>query len=179
MDGNFNNSLRPETIESTNSQQAPRVPDESLLDENYFLNSEVLTKVPFPDADEEQNNLLKGYSSSGLYSQGSMEEERIPIEQREIHISNLQRLTEFIPQLNKQSMLQSIRTDFKLSRDRETEDAFSTKETGRERIFQDTLSREPESRLRGSFNTKQGKWYFFFFFYYVQKSSKHCFYKVM
>ncbi|CAI9590641.1 unnamed protein product [Staurois parvus] len=157
MDGNFNKSLRPEIIESTNSQQAPRVPDESLLDENYFLNSEVLTKVPFPDADEEQNNLLKGYSSSGLYSQGSMEEGRIPTEQREIHISNLQRLTEFIPQLNKQSMLQSIRTDFKLSRERETEDTYSTKETGRERIFQDTLSREPESRLRGSFNTKQGQ----------------------
>nr|DBA33683.1 TPA: hypothetical protein GDO54_001327 [Pyxicephalus adspersus] len=155
MDGNFNKSLTPENIGSTIRQRAPRVPDESLLDENYFLNSEVLTKDPFLGADEEQNYLLNENSSPALYSQGSMEEGRIPIEQREIHINNLQRLTQFIPHLSKQSMIQSIRTDFRLSTEREAEDAYSSKETLREHIFQDKLSREPESRLKGSFNTKK------------------------
>ncbi|XP_068125208.1 zinc finger MYM-type protein 4 isoform X2 [Hyperolius riggenbachi] len=156
MDGKINESLRPENIRSSYRQQVLRVPDESLLDEDYFLNSEVLTEIPV-HAEDEQDHFLKGYSSPILYSQGSMEEERIPIEKRELHISNLHKLTEIIPQLSKQSMIHTIRKDYSLSRERETQDTYSPKETSRDGVFQNTFSREQDSRLKGGFNTKQGQ----------------------
>ncbi|KAM9320993.1 zinc finger MYM-type protein 4 [Gastrophryne carolinensis] len=157
MDGDINESLRLGNTGTSYRQHIPKVPDESLLDENYFLNSEVLTENPVHDTEKEQGYLLKGYSSPTVYSQGSMDEGRIPIEQREFHISNLQRLTEFLPPLSKEPMLHTIRKDFNLSRERAIQDTYSPKETSREGIFQGTFSREPESKLTGSFNQKPGQ----------------------
>ncbi|XP_063810504.1 zinc finger MYM-type protein 4 isoform X2 [Pseudophryne corroboree] len=160
MDPEFNNTLRPTITRIAYNQQIPKVPDESLLDENYFMNSEVLTEIPVIGDEDEQDYLLKDSTSSTLHSQGSMEEERTPTEhniegEKETHISNL-RITDILPQLSKESMLQTIRKDFILSREREVQGAYASKEPGRAGIFQDTFSREADSSLKGSFDTKQG-----------------------
>ncbi|XP_018104995.1 zinc finger MYM-type protein 4 isoform X1 [Xenopus laevis] len=157
MDADTNHSLRPILRGIPYKLQNPKVPDESLLDENYFMNSEVLAGIPVIENEDEQDYLLKGPTSSKVHSQGSMEEDRTLTghntdSEREIHINNL-RLKDLLPQLNKDSMLQTIRKDFSLARERESQEAYSNKEPGREGIF----SREADSRLLGGFGSKPGQ----------------------
>ncbi|XP_063310866.1 zinc finger MYM-type protein 4 isoform X1 [Pelobates fuscus] len=161
MDADSNPSRRPLIRGIPYKLQSPKVPEESLLDENYFMNSEVLAGIPVVGNEDEHNYLLKGTTSSALHSQRSMEEERTRTEhsiegERETNISNF-RLTDILPQLSKDSMIQTIRKDFNLAREREIQESYLPKEQVREGVFQDNYSRETESRLKGSFGTKTGQ----------------------
>ncbi|KAM4701633.1 zinc finger MYM-type protein 4 isoform 2-T4 [Discoglossus pictus] len=161
MDADTNHSLRPIIKGIPYKLQNPKVPEESLLDENYFMNSEVLVGIPVVGNEDEHNYLLRCASSSTLRSQQSMDEERTPIEhntnsEREIHINNL-RLKDFLPQFSQESMLQSIRKDFSLARERDSQEAYSVKDFEREAIFQDNFSRDTDLRLKGGFGTKPGQ----------------------
>ncbi|XP_075460707.1 zinc finger MYM-type protein 4 isoform X3 [Ascaphus truei] len=160
MDADTNHSLRPVIRGIPYKLQNPKVPDESLLDEDYFMSSELLAGIPSIASEDEQDYLLKSSSSSILCSKESMEEERTATEhdtdsEKEINIHNL-RLKDLLPQLSKDSMLKTIRKDFSLARERDGQDTYSTKEPGREGIFQDKFSREADSRLIGSFVNKPG-----------------------
>ncbi|KAM4795002.1 zinc finger MYM-type protein 4 [Rhinophrynus dorsalis] len=162
MDADTNHSLRPVIGGIPYKLQNPKVPDESLLDENYFMNSEVLSGIPDIGNEDEQDYLLKGPTSSILRSQGSMEEDRTSTEhdtdnEREIDINTLRLKDLLLPKRSKNSMLQTIRKDFSLARERESQETYSTKEQGREGIFQDKFSREADSRLLGGFGTKPGQ----------------------
>ncbi|KAG9492817.1 hypothetical protein GDO78_001013 [Eleutherodactylus coqui] len=161
MDANINNSEKAVVVGSSYKKQTTKVPEESLLDENYFMNSEVLTGIPGITSEDEQEYLLTGSTSSTLHSLQSMEQERTTTEhkiegEREIHISNL-RLTDFLPQLSKESMLQTIQKDLHLSRERAAQESYTSKESGLAGIFQDTFSRESECRLKGSFDKNKGQ----------------------
>ncbi|KAM8976838.1 zinc finger MYM-type protein 4 isoform 2-T2 [Pelodytes ibericus] len=161
MDADSNHSLRPMIRGIPYKLQNPKVPDESLLDENYFMNSEILTGIPVVGGENDQNYSLKGTISSTLLSQRSMEEESEHKEhnvdcERDVNISNL-RLTDILPQLSKDSMLKTIRKDFSLARESEIQEPYLAKEPGREGIFEDNYSREADSRLKGTFGTKQGR----------------------
>lgn len=164
MDANINNREKPAVLGNSYKKQTTKVPEESLLDENYFMNSEVLTGIPGIASEDEQDYLLTASTSSTLHSLQSMEKERTTTEhktegEREIHTSNL-RLTDFLPQLSKESMLQTIRKDLSLSRQRAVQESYTSKESGRAGIFQDTFSRESDCKLKRSFDTKQGKWHY-------------------
>ncbi|XP_053563039.1 zinc finger MYM-type protein 4 isoform X2 [Bombina bombina] len=161
MDADTNHSLRPYIRGIQYKLQNPKVPEESLLDENYFMNSEILVGIPDIGNEDEHNYLLKCTSSSTLRSQGSMEEDRTSTEhdidsEKDIHINNL-RLKDLLPQFSQDSMLKSIRKDFSLARERDGQETYAAKDFGREGIFQDKFSRETDPRLRGSFGDKQGQ----------------------
>ncbi|KAG8588457.1 hypothetical protein GDO81_005984 [Engystomops pustulosus] len=161
MDSSINNREKLEVLGSSYKKQTTKVPEESLLDENYFMNSKVLTEIPGITSEDEQDYLLTASTSSALHTLQSMEKERTTTEhktegEREILISNLG-LTDFLPQLSKESMLQTIQKDLSLSRERVVQESYISKQSGRPGIFQDKFSRESDSRSKGSFDTNQGQ----------------------
>ncbi|XP_075709471.1 zinc finger MYM-type protein 4 [Rhinoderma darwinii] len=82
MDANINIDTKPVVLGNSYKKQTTKVPEESLLDENYFMNSEVLTGIPGIASEDEQDYLLTGSTSSTLHSLQSMEEERTTTEHK-------------------------------------------------------------------------------------------------
>ncbi|XP_077151920.1 LOW QUALITY PROTEIN: zinc finger MYM-type protein 4 [Ranitomeya variabilis] len=162
MDANINKGVKPVVLGTFYKKQTVKVPEESLLDENYFMNSEVLTGIPGIASEDEQDYLLTGSTSSPLHSLQSMEKERTTATELktegegEIHISNL-RLTDFLPQLNNESTLQTVRKDLSLSRERAVQEPYTSKESDRAGIFQGTFSRDSGFGLKAYFDTNQGQ----------------------
>lgn len=82
MDVNINTREKPAVLGNSYKKQTTKVPEESLLDENYFMNSEVLTGIPGIASEDEQDYLLTASTSSTLHSLQSMEKERTTTEHK-------------------------------------------------------------------------------------------------
>nr|XP_033811126.1 zinc finger MYM-type protein 4 isoform X1 [Geotrypetes seraphini] len=141
----------------------PTGSENSLLDEDYFVNSRDLAGVPVGSENEdEQDFTSKENLSSVLHSENMMEEERTLTEhetdsEKEMTLKNLRHL-DLASQLGQDSMLKSIRKDFALTRENSRE-TFSPKGMSfqeRDRRLE-KIPKELDSRLKSNFLDKQGQ----------------------